>query len=242
MIGIALDIDWAPDFVIDSVARKLIEARTPATWFVTHQSKAVARLAERPDLFELGIHPNFLPGSTHGKSVDEVLDAVMKMAPEAVSMRTHGLVQSTSILDRVMALTPIKIDASMYLAHASGVEVVDYWWNGRHMTRVPFIWEDDLEWQRPKPVWQAEKMVDRPGIKVFAFHPMHVFLNSKDPSAYNVLKGQVKNLGELEQAEAMKLIQTGPGAGSFFQDLIKSFKLRGRIFRIAELAEARARL
>lgn len=36
---ITLDIDWAPDFVIDAVAEQLVQAGVWATWFVTHAGK-----------------------------------------------------------------------------------------------------------------------------------------------------------------------------------------------------------
>ena len=65
-VVLTLDTDWAPDFVIDFVAKQLVAYQVRATWFVTHASPAVERLSQHSDLFELGIHPNFLPGSTHG--------------------------------------------------------------------------------------------------------------------------------------------------------------------------------
>src|SRR5215467_8520985 len=95
---LTFDIDWAPDFMIDHVAGILVEARVRATWFVTHSSDAIDRLREHPDLFELGIHPNFLPGSSHGSSPQEVLQTCMTIVPEAQSFRTHSLVQSTPLL------------------------------------------------------------------------------------------------------------------------------------------------
>ncbi len=64
--AITLDVDWAPDFMIDAAAQALVDREVKATWFVTHASPAVERLREHPDLFELGIHPNFLAGSSHG--------------------------------------------------------------------------------------------------------------------------------------------------------------------------------
>ena len=92
-LAITLDIDWAPDHVIDRIAAQLIDARVRATWFVTHQSPAIDRLRARPDLFELGIHPNFLNQSTHGETPAEVLAHCMALVPDARSMRTHSLVQ-----------------------------------------------------------------------------------------------------------------------------------------------------
>lgn len=95
---LTLDIDWAPDFVIEQVARIMIENKVKATWFVTHESEAIERLRENDDLFELGIHPNMLSGSTHGKTEDEVLTHVKKIVPGAISMRTHGLYQTSNFI------------------------------------------------------------------------------------------------------------------------------------------------
>src|ERR1017187_7044133 len=101
-VALTLDIDWAPDFVIDFAADLLIRRRVKATWFVTHSSPAVDRLRDHPELFELGIHPNFLPGSSQGKTVAEVLSFCRACVPEARSMRTHALVQSSGLLGDVM--------------------------------------------------------------------------------------------------------------------------------------------
>ncbi|HET7110393.1 MAG TPA: hypothetical protein VFI41_05940, partial [Gemmatimonadales bacterium] len=43
-VGFTLDVDWAPDCVIDHVAEELRQAGVPATWFVTH-AYASAELA-----------------------------------------------------------------------------------------------------------------------------------------------------------------------------------------------------
>lgn len=73
---ITLDVDWAPDYMVDYVASILISHRVKATWFVTHESLSVWRLRKRNDLFELGVHPNFLTGSTHGNNSLDVLNHV----------------------------------------------------------------------------------------------------------------------------------------------------------------------
>jgi hypothetical protein len=54
------DIDWAPDFVIDSVAATLVQIGVQTTWFVTHSSPAVDSLRDRakdPSQFPFRIDP-----------------------------------------------------------------------------------------------------------------------------------------------------------------------------------------
>ena len=119
LMALTIDIDWAPDFMIDFAAEALAARRVCATWFVTHSSPAVDRLRQHPKLFELGIHPNFQPGSTHGKEWAEVLDHCMGLVPDATSMRTHDLFQSTKLLDMIITQTPIITDLTLFLPYAA---------------------------------------------------------------------------------------------------------------------------
>jgi len=61
-IFLSFDIDWAIDEAVESLADMLEARGVAATFFVTHDSPVLARLASNP-LFELGIHPNFDPFS-----------------------------------------------------------------------------------------------------------------------------------------------------------------------------------
>ena len=65
---VTLDIDWASDEVIRHCADILEARNVKATWLVTHASAAVQSLADRGDLFELGIHPNFHSDTTMTES------------------------------------------------------------------------------------------------------------------------------------------------------------------------------
>src|SRR5437588_10311456 len=104
---LTFDVDWAPDYMIDFVAERLLKDRMRPTWSVTHESPAIERLRSNSDIFELGVHPNFLPGSSHGGNTHDVLRSCMAMVPEAQSFRTHSLVQSTPLLCEVMKSTPL---------------------------------------------------------------------------------------------------------------------------------------
>lgn len=112
---LTFDVDWAPDNVIDYVAEILTEHKVKATWFITHESDAINRLSKNSDLFELGIHPNLLNGSTHGKTEDEILKHMKAIVPNAVSMRTHGLYQSTNFLTKAAKEYGILNDVSLFL-------------------------------------------------------------------------------------------------------------------------------
>ena len=84
-VVITLDIDWAPDFIVNFVKDILVENNVKATWVVTHNSNHVKELA-KIDLFELGIHPNFSHDSTQGKNVGDILSNLKKIIPNSKSI------------------------------------------------------------------------------------------------------------------------------------------------------------
>jgi hypothetical protein len=224
-ILITLDIDWAPDYIIDWVAEKLICSSVRATWFVTHLSPAVERLRAYPEYFELGIHPNFLPGSSHGSKVSEVLNHCMSIVPEAISMRTHSLLQSSPLLAQIIMETPIKTDVSLYLPHAPNLNPVYFYWKGQTLRRLPFFWEDDLEMERPYPLWRIESLVKVKGLKIFAFHPIHIYINSSTIFSYTELKKNIPNLMDAPKSLIDKSINKGEGTITMFHELIEYLAL-----------------
>jgi len=218
-IFITIDVDWAPDFVIDFVADVLIEYQVKSTWFITHLSPAIEQLALLPDLFEFGIHPNFLNGSTQGKTPSEILDYCFKIVPRAKCMRTHSLVQSSPLLGEILQRTPVEIDVSLFLPHVPNLQPFEYHANDKSLLRVPYFWEDDYETGRPKPIWRFSSLASSEGLKVFDFHPIHVYLNSHNLDAYSQLKRQGYN-ADIPPKLIRKYIQQGEGTQTMFMDIV----------------------
>lgn len=225
-ILLTFDVDWAADFMIDGIAGALIDRGVRSTWHVTHASPAIDRLRERPELFELGIHPNFLPGSSHGATVPEVLATCMSLVPEATTMRSHALVQSSPILTHVIASTPIRCDCSILLPGAPNLEPVGYPHAQGPLVRVPYFWEDDVEMMRELPCWTLDADEPAPGLRVYDFHPVHVYLNAVDPRPYEALRRRGR-LQEIPEALARDLVQPGAGAGSLFVDIADHLAVTG---------------
>jgi hypothetical protein len=181
---VTLDVDWAPDGMIDAVAEQLAVAGVPATWFVTHASPAVERLRAHGG-FELGIHPNFRPGSTHGRTPEAVLDHVMGLVPEAVSARAHGVVQSGELLHLLAERTPVRIDSTTFLPGMAHVRPLAQVTPHGTLVRVPFVWSDDYA-----PLtgdWGWDELLARPGLQVVLFHPVHVCENPDAARAFAAL-------------------------------------------------------
>ena len=144
-VVITFDVDWAPDFAIDKTADILIENQLKATWFLTHDSKAVRRLFEHRDLFELGVHPNFMPGSTQGCSYHNIMSYLMNIVPNAKVVRTHAMFYSAS-LSRMFALDfGLETDSSIFLAEVPHIIPYEVFYGDKTFIRMPYWWSDDGE-------------------------------------------------------------------------------------------------
>ena len=235
-VVITIDTDWAPDCTIDFVADQLLAHQVRATWFVTHMSPAIARLQQHAALFELGIHPNFLPGSTHGDTPDVVLCHCMTLVPEASSMRTHDLVQSTSLLRQIATQSRITTDVSIFLPHTPELRPVEFLWNRRRLLRIPYFWADDYALEQSAPCWHlAPLLAAGKGLKVFAFHPIHIYLNAADGHPYQALKRRIPALSEIPPDVLEDYVHTGEGTYGLFTELIAHLETHGQSLCIQDL-------
>ena len=223
---LTFDAEWAPDFVVLDVARQLVDRRVKATWFVTDENPSLSFLRAHADLFELGIHPNFRPGSSHGATVDAVLAHCMAMVPEARSMRTHGLVQSTQILARVLATTPIRVDSSLLLPYAKSLAVTPFTWARQTLLRVPYFWEDDSELQKDDPIFGLDFIDEAdPGLKVFDFHPLAIAVNyCRDGQLDYLAQNGIPWQNATREHVATLTDRSRPGSATMFQTLLDRFE------------------
>lgn len=221
-IAITLDTDWAPDCALRMVTDLLINANISATWFTTHDTPLIQQWKKHPSLFELGIHPNFLAGSTQGGTEDEIIDTMVKLIPEAVSMRTHALFQSGPLLAKIKEKTSVQYDSSQFLPEATHVEPVQHLTPSGVLHRLPFIWADDYEMMKEEPQWDLSGLLKSPGKKVIMFHPIHLLLNSSSFQTYETLKSSLPNLNQLSYRDCEPFKNnTERGSLDAFKSLLK---------------------
>lgn len=224
-VVITVDVDWAPDWAMRDLLAVLVDAAVPSTWFVTHDTPVLDELRAHPEIIELGIHPNFLPGSSHGTNPSDVLRTCMELVPEARAMRTHCLVQSTPILQAVVDTTPVLVDTSLYVRDAVGIRPsplpLD---RGRALMRYPYVWEDDLEFFAAAPRWDARTLLAdrrRPDeISIIDVHPIHFALNSADIGPYRELKSVCSHVDAASQQDAERFRNSGDGTRTFIESLV----------------------
>lgn len=228
---LSFDIDWAPDWMIDEVAETLVGYNVKATWFVTHSSPAVNRLHRYNELFELGIHPNMMPGSTHGANEDEVLSHVRELVPDAVSMRTHGLYQSTNFLNKAARDYGIRIDVSLLLPNTPNLIPHILPLQDAQIFRIPYFWEDDVEMHSASPEWElGHGKYRHAGMKIFDFHPIHLALNTETFERYEHLK-RLHPVSKWTSGLIARHANPGKGPKSLFHELVVQMKNGGRWIR-----------
>ncbi len=219
---ITLDIDWAPDFILQLVADKLRAKKIKATWFVTHDSLTIQALAAS-DQFEIGIHPNFFPGSTQGAEPDLVMKYLLGIYPGAVSVRTHGLFQSSNLLKHLVDKYGIKYDSSLFLPNMPHIQPHElYFKDSEALLRFPYFWADYTESNHPYPCFSfTDPRHHVHGMKIYNFHPVHIALNSNGTGHYERMKHSLGEKAASPADIAMHRNNGSSGTGTFFDELLE---------------------
>lgn len=182
---LTLDIDWANDDVINHSIDIIEKHDASATWFVTHQTPVLERIRNNKK-FELGIHPNFnflLNGDArNGRNASEVIDRLMTIVPEARSVRSHFMTQSSYLMN-LFKSKGLTHECNHFVPEQALIKLKP-WLHWNEMIKIPYFWEDDVACQS-KANSRMCKLKNRAGLKVFDFHPIHIFLNTECMSRYD---------------------------------------------------------
>jgi hypothetical protein len=229
-IYLTFDTDWADEAVLRDTLDLLDARRVAATIFATHASPLLAELTSHPRI-EVGLHPNFNPlleAGPHGSGAATVVGELHGLFPAAVSVRSHSLVQSSG-LQHVFARRGLRYEVNQFVPAWSGITCRPY----REISgliRVPYFWEDDVhamaierDFERG---WEPGALLARPGLKMFDFHPIHVFLNTEHLDRYERSRADHRDAARLAAHRG-----AGRGTRTFLIDLIDQGLSRGFQFR-----------
>jgi len=224
------DTDWASDACIEDVATAAGSYGITPVFFATNASEALARL-ERDRRAEIGVHPNFKSGSTHGATVPSVIDHVLGLFPNARGFRSHSFYDTFEVAETFKARgfeydsnLCLEMDADLRpLRHVSG------------LTRFPIFWEDNIHWLRGR-AWDVDQFLETfltPGLKVLNVHPFNFALNVPDEASYRSVAHLAPTLG----AEAVaKHRHGGQGTRTFVVTLLERLRSLGhRFYTFTEL-------
>lgn len=218
-IYLTFDQDWAPAWATQDLAHRLERAGRSATLFITQPCAAVSEAAER-GVFELGWHPNYLPGSSHGDSMATVLDTLAGWVPEATGVRAHSLIRGTPYLLEY-GTRGLSYDTSDLLFLMPGIRP-GWCWNG--VVKLPIYWEDDVHLRHGLPIGLDTVPLGQPGLKVFNLHPVLLSLNSSDFEGYEALKrhlsGQGTPLTEASREDFAPFVSREKGVSDLLDELL----------------------
>lgn len=233
--AIAFDIDWAPDHMVEDCLEICAAAGVPASFYATHPSGVLDEISQ-DHRFELGIHPNFLSGSSHGSTYRDVLRYCLDLAPNASSMRTHCLYQNSRMFGEIVTSFPqITVDASLFLPGHHNLQAIDFNVSGSKIRRLPFYWEDDVFAETATaPAWCEPRVTE--GLNIFAFHPVHVAVNTDRMDRYNRLKS-IAPVNTWTRDFTSAHANDGAGARTFLEALVTSIP-KDQFMTISGMADA----
>ncbi len=211
------DLDWATDYAIEDLLGRFESNHIRPTVFVTHRSEVVERHIKN---IEIGIHPNFILPSSHGKAQDEIIDYCMKLVPNAQVFRSHRWYADNDIYEKLWnrgiryeSNICTDMDAMGPFIHRSG------------MVSFPVFLEDGayIIKGRSLEFKDVQRNFEKKGLKVINIHPMHYALNTPYFSYTREIKDRLSR-EEWNNMQSETLVQysyKGRGIRSFIDNVIE---------------------
>lgn len=204
-VCLSFDIDWAPEPVCRHLLDQLEEADVSATFFLTDSPDL-----NLPERHERALHPAFQDLGT-GREATAALKA---RHPGALGVRSHCLVTSSPLN---FAWRGLGLEyTSNYLLHGQpGIRPVP---TPQGVVEYPVFFMD-LSWVRLHQgrILNADPgpLLKTPGLKVFDFHPLHLYLNTASLDQFERAKACVADAERLESCR-----HAGPGVADLFRELL----------------------
>ena len=213
---ITFDVDWAPDFIIRDLLEILGPYNFKATFFMTHKTDV---LGLRNNI-EKGIHPVL----ENINQAEEKIRELKELYPEAISLRAHSLCDSGR-LNRIFSKYGIKIKSNYMLYMQPNIRVL----------KTPYAFElyeapiymidgNRIIAHGGEGAFSVDKLdIDSPGLKIFSFHPVHIYLNTEDYARYEKAKAHMNDKNKFDSYVNKGL----PGARDLFTQLLNHIRTNG---------------
>lgn len=212
-IFFTFDNDWAHNEIVKDVVDLIESFDVFATFFVTDNIPQLERIRSNPN-FTLGIHPNFRPLLIgKGSTIHYEIERSMQIVPEAVSCRSHGVIQGGDI-SQALIQQGIRFESNESIPFHSGIKLRPYEVAGG-LIKLPYLWADEHEWVFNRKT-DFSKILKENVFCVFDFHPIHVFLNTESTERYE----NTRPLHRLPD-ELIKHRNSGSGTRSKLIELLK---------------------
>ena len=183
------------------------------------------RKAVEDDRVEVGIHPNFFQPSSHGDTINGIIEHVLNLSPRAISVRCHRHFSDGDI-ESTLTARGLRIDSNTCCHLKHGITPIKL---ATGLLRLPVFFEDDIHWVQglPRQFSTHEAAFFSSGLKILNFHPFLVALNAPDAEFYLRHKHLISSLS----ADDSKLLRYGGlGSATFLIEAITSIQAAGHKF------------
>ena len=177
-ICITLDVDWAPEPVTADTVELLDAHGLKATFFATGPSQVLQSAILRKH--EIGLHPSY----QDGVSPQSILAQLRQLWPAARGVRAHGLKSSSALLKMYLD-EGLEYNCDPFVPDQ---EILRPFIRLNRLVCLPFCWEDDAHFGSGLPFEIGCLGLDRRGLLIYNFHPVHIYLNTDSDVTYRSAK------------------------------------------------------
>lgn len=215
-VALTIDIDFAPDFMIENLLEKFIKHKIKATIFVTHHSKYLIQQKDN-SLFEFGIHPYLAENSTQGATLEEISQALCAPFGELVGNRFHQLKYGYRDL---VTLGNLKFRFDVSTLHLNAPYLLPVFHHDLNMTLFTYSFEDGICENMNVPLTIDAVDLQTPGLKILNFHPLNTYLNAETAKNRLNFLSSGRDLLSSKPKDAERFCEQGQGAMTFLDDVI----------------------
>lgn len=169
-----VDLDWACEAAIEETLSFLDSLGVKPTIFTTHNSPLIASML---DSIDVGLHPYFSENSSHGATIEEVVQYVINLPHNIPAFRCHRFCNSNQS-NQAMAEAGMLLSSNV----CTDLEVISPFYNRFGLLEIPIFLEDGGYLWRQHPLTLSPelktKIQKQPHHKVILIHPMHFAINT----------------------------------------------------------------
>lgn len=215
---ITVDTDWAPESAIEETIEFLLQNSISPTVFITHRSKYIEANMSH---LEVGLHPYFAHDSSHGQTIEEVVQHIINLPYNFPGYRCHRFSTCNSSA-QAMVNVGMKISSNV----CTDLEYIRPFKNRYGLIEIPIFLEDGgYLWQRHslKISSNFKKLFLSEGTKVILIHPMHFAINTPHfDYMYQIKQSTNRNeWKEMAEKTLNQLRWKGLGIRDFLKELIQ---------------------
>jgi len=195
MFVISIDADWALQPLLEDTVNLLNDFNLKSTFFITNKID-FSSLKNH----ELAIHPNYEGFSTQETVIKKTLEILP--SKKTKGCRSHKFYYNSPLME-IYEKLGIEYDSNYYMPSIKKPEPFFFEWV--NVLEIPVFFCDDAHFMKSSKFDLSDINLDDSGVKVFLFHPFHVFMNSDSDQFYEKNKANYKNIEFLSKNKQQEI-------------------------------------